>query len=56
MNLFVDEEAVERDRQLQSTLGEIRGKYGANSLFLGKNMREGATQLERNRQIGGHRK
>ena len=56
MNLFVDEEAVERDRQLQSTLGEIRSKYGANSLFLGKNMREGATQLERNRQIGGHRK
>lgn len=32
------------------------GKYGANALFTGKNMLEGATQLERNGQIGGHRK
>lgn len=39
-----------------NTLSEVRSKYGANALFTGKNMLEGATQLERNGQIGGHRK
>jgi DNA polymerase V len=34
---------------------EVRTKYGANALFTGKNMLEGATTLERNMQIGGHR-
>ena len=55
LNFFVDYEALEREKRLQGALREVRSKYGANALFMGKNMLEGATQLERNVQIGGHR-
>ena len=55
LNFFVDYEALEREKRLQRALREVRSKYGANALFMGKNMLEGATQLERNVQIGGHR-
>ena len=55
INMFVDYEALEREKRLQGALREVRSKYGANILFTGKNMVQGATQLERNQQIGGHR-
>jgi DNA polymerase V len=55
LNFFMDYEALEREKHLQGALMEIRRKYGANALFKGKNLLEGATQLERNVQIGGHK-
>ena len=55
LNMFIDYEALEREKRLQGALSEVRSKYGANALFTGKNMLKGATQLERNQQIGGHR-
>ena len=55
MNLFVDYEALAREKRLQGALGDLRKKFGSNAVFTGKNLLEGATQLERNRQIGGHR-
>ena len=55
MNLFVDYEALAREKRLQGALREVRAKHGSNAVFTGKNLLEGATQLERNRQIGGHR-
>jgi DNA polymerase V len=55
MNLFVDYDALERDRRLQGAMLEVRKKYGANAIFKGMNLLEGATTLERNQQIGGHR-
>ncbi len=55
MNLFVDYEAIAREKRLQGIIGEIRLKYGMNALFTAKNLLKGATQLERNQQIGGHR-
>ena len=54
MNFFIDYEALEREKRLQAALSEVRSKFGSNSLFTGKNMLKGATQLERNKQIGGH--
>ena len=33
----------------------LRRKFGANALFKGMNLMEGATTLERNQQIGGHK-
>ena len=56
MNLFIDYEALSREKRLQSALGAIRARYGSNSVFKGNSLLEGATQLERNTQIGGHRK
>ena len=55
MNMFVDYEALDRDRRLTAAMLEVRRKYGANAVFKGMNMLEGATTLERNMQIGGHK-
>ena len=55
LDFFTDYEAAARERSLQGALRDIRSRFGPNALFLGKNMLEGATQLERNGQIGGHR-
>ena len=55
VNMFIDHEALERDRRLQGAMLEVRRKYGPNAVFKGMNMLEGAMTLERNRQIGGHK-
>ncbi len=55
LNLFVDYEALERERRLQGAMLEVRKKYGASAIFKGMDMLEGATTLERNQQIGGHK-
>ena len=55
LDLFTDYDALEREKKIQSAMLEVRSKFGANALFTGKNMLEGATTLGRNQQIGGHR-
>ncbi len=55
LNMFVDYEAMERDRRLQGAMLEVRRKFGANALFKGMNLIEGGMTLERNQQIGGHK-
>ena len=34
---------------------EIRRRFGKNAILRGMNLQEGATSIDRNRQIGGHR-
>ena len=34
---------------------EVREKYGLNAIVKGMNLLEGATTIQRNMQIGGHR-
>ena len=53
--MFIDYDALERDRRLQGAMLEVRRKFGPNVVFKGMNMLEGATTLERNQQIGGHK-
>jgi DNA polymerase V len=55
MNMFIDYDALERDRRLQGAMLEVRRKFGPNAVFKGMNLLEGATTLERNQQIGGHK-
>ncbi len=66
MDLFTDYEARERQRQaeeaglekerkIQKALLDIRDRYGKNAVVRGLNLQEGATAMERNRQIGGHK-
>ncbi len=55
LDLFTDEAALEKERNLTAAMLEIRKKYGANSLLKGLNFRKGATAIERNTQIGGHK-
>ena len=55
LDLFTDSAALEKERRLETAMLEVRKKYGANSLLKGLNFRKGATAVERNTQIGGHR-
>ena len=55
LDLFTDYDALEKEKRLQGAMAEVRRKYGLNAIFKGNNMLEGANQLERNQQIGGHR-
>ena len=55
LDLFTDYEALDRERRIQGALLEIRTKYGNNAVVKGMNLLEGATTMERNGQIGGHR-
>lgn len=44
-----------RERKLQEATLRIKKTYGKNSLLKGTDFEEGATQIERNTQIGGHK-
>ena len=55
LNLFVDYDVQERDRKLMGAMLEVRRRYGPNAVFKGMNLLKGATTLERNQQIGGHK-
>ena len=55
LSLFTDDAALDRERRRKAAMLEVRRKYGANALLTGLNFRDGATAIERNAQIGGHR-
>jgi DNA polymerase V len=55
MDLFTDYELLDKESRLHAALLEVRTRYGANALIKGINLLEGATTIERNRQIGGHK-
>ena len=55
LDLFTDYEALEKEKRIQRAVLEVRRRYGANAIFKGMNLLEGATTLGRNAQIGGHR-
>ena len=44
-----------RERQLQQATLRIKQRFGKNALVKGTNLQEGATAMERNMQIGGHK-
>ena len=50
-----EEAGLEKERKVQQALLDIREKYGRNAVVRGLSLQEGATAIERNRQIGGHR-
>ena len=50
-----EEKNQKRERRKQEAILGLREKYGKNAVIRGLNMQEGATAVERNAQIGGHR-
>ena len=50
-----EQEELDKERRIQNAMISIKKKYGKNALLRGMNFEEGATTMERNRQIGGHR-
>ena len=62
LDLFTDSEkrgkermALARERKKQQAMLAIQKKYGKNAVLKGFNLEEGATAMDRNRQIGGHK-
>lgn len=47
---------LEKERRVQETILAVHKKYGKNALLKGMNIESGATTIERNNQIGGHKK
>ncbi len=66
LDLFTDYDAVRakkeaeeaelaREKKVQIAMLEIKKKHGKNAILKGMNLEEGATTVDRNRQIGGHK-
>lgn len=66
LDLFTDYEALEqerkeqeeqraKERRLQEAMLAVKRKYGKNAVLKGTCLQEGATTIDRNKQIGGHR-
>lgn len=66
LDLFTDYEALEqqkkaeeaqraKERRMQEALLAIKQRFGKNAILRGLNFDEGATAIERNKQIGGHK-
>lgn len=64
MNLFGDifaekqaeeNEKLNREKAIQKTVLRLHKRFGKNSVLKGMNLKEGATSIERNGQIGGHK-
>lgn len=66
VNLFTDYKEQERrekqetkqrnkEKEIQKAILQIKHKYGKNAIIKAMNLEEGATTIERNRQIGGHK-
>ena len=51
-----EEAQLHKEEALQETVLKVHKKYGKNALVKGMNLEEGATTMERNNQIGGHKK
>jgi DNA polymerase V len=49
------EESYKREKKKQNALLSIKKKYGGNAILRGVSFEEGATGIERNAQIGGHK-
>lgn len=62
IDLFTDYKQKEKEHQdeqeekeLQKAMLNIKKKYGKNAIIKGMNLQDGATTIERNGQIGGHK-
>ena len=50
-----EEAELAREKRMQKAMLEIKKKHGKNAILKGMNLEEGATTVDRNRQIGGHK-
>ena len=54
LNLFVDQEKINKERKLELTVSNIKKKMGKNAIIRGMDLQKGATTIIRNKLIGGH--
>lgn len=54
-DLFTSPEELEKELSIQKAILDIKEKFGKNAILKGMNLEKGATTIERNKQIGGHK-
>ena len=50
-----EEDSLQKEKQIQAAIIDIKKKFGKNAILRGMNLVEGATAKDRNSQIGGHK-
>ncbi len=50
-----EKNAEAKEKKVQRALIDIKKKHGKNAIIKGMNLEEGATAIERNKQVGGHK-
>jgi DNA polymerase V len=50
-----ENQRLAKERRLQEAIISVKKKYGKNAMLKGMNLMDGATTIERNNQIGGHK-
>ncbi len=50
-----EKKRLEKEKHLQEAMLSVKSKYGKNAILKAADLQEGATTIDRNRQIGGHR-
>jgi len=55
ISLFDEKKDLTKEKNIQHAVLDIKKKYGKNAIIKGNNLLEGATMIERNKQIGGHK-
>lgn len=53
-DFFTDISKIEKQKKIASSVIKLQDKYGKNAVLKGLDLKEGATQKERNALIGGH--
>jgi DNA polymerase V len=48
-------EKLSKEKRLQKAMISIKEQFGKNAIIKGMDLKEGATTIERNRQVGGHK-
>ena len=46
---------IAKEKKIQKATIDIKKKYGKNAIIKGVNLVDGATTIDRNNQIGGHK-
>ena len=50
-----EKERLAKEQHLQEAMLRVKSKYGKNAILKAADLQEGATAIDRNRQIGGHK-
>ena len=50
-----EDKRAEKEKRLQQAVLGLKKKYGKNAVLKGMNYQDGATMMDRNGQIGGHK-
>lgn len=50
-----ESQRIEKERKIQAAVLDIKRQFGKNAILKGMNLLEGATEIDRNNKIGGHK-